>query len=249
LPATTLRGSVQQGLSVAGGALDFFQLGLATDKRYSLGRMTRYIHPVTPAATDGSVLSLVREVVPDSSAMYVDVDPIAGAAANDCFSIVSSQVQAHGGLAITGWSIWELPLVFVEAEFHAIWQSPDGRLLDVSPKTWTTTRILFVADPNREYLGRQVSNVRRPVSQAPCVAAFFATFDEEFKILNAGARADHHGAIALSGAEAASMNDIYERRHALNIEVSSLQPMPGPYLPCLCGCGKKAKWCLSKNAD
>jgi hypothetical protein len=36
LPATTSCGSVQQGLSVAGGALGLFQLGLATDKRYSL---------------------------------------------------------------------------------------------------------------------------------------------------------------------------------------------------------------------
>jgi Hypothetical protein (DUF2513) len=36
LPATTQHGSVQQGLSVAGGSLGFFQLGLATDKRYSL---------------------------------------------------------------------------------------------------------------------------------------------------------------------------------------------------------------------
>jgi hypothetical protein len=36
LPATTQRGSVQQGLSVAGGTLGFYQLGLATDKRYSL---------------------------------------------------------------------------------------------------------------------------------------------------------------------------------------------------------------------
>jgi hypothetical protein len=37
LPATTSRGSVQQGLSVAGGALGLFLLGLATDERYSLG--------------------------------------------------------------------------------------------------------------------------------------------------------------------------------------------------------------------
>jgi Meiotically up-regulated gene 113 len=38
LPATTSRGSVQQGLSVAGGALGFFQLDLATDKHYLLDR-------------------------------------------------------------------------------------------------------------------------------------------------------------------------------------------------------------------
>jgi hypothetical protein len=36
LPATTLSGSFQQGLSVLGGALDLFQLGLTTDKCYSL---------------------------------------------------------------------------------------------------------------------------------------------------------------------------------------------------------------------
>ncbi len=36
LPATTQRGSVQQGLSVAGGTLGFYQLDLATDKRCSL---------------------------------------------------------------------------------------------------------------------------------------------------------------------------------------------------------------------
>ena len=33
------RGSVQQGLSAAGGALGFYRLGLAADKRYSLGVM------------------------------------------------------------------------------------------------------------------------------------------------------------------------------------------------------------------
>jgi hypothetical protein len=38
-PPTTSRGLVQQGLSFAGGALGLFQLGLATDKRYSLDRM------------------------------------------------------------------------------------------------------------------------------------------------------------------------------------------------------------------
>ncbi|UUZ66826.1 hypothetical protein LP416_17115 [Polaromonas sp. P2-4] len=32
-------GSIQQGLSAAGGALGFFQLGLAADKRYSLNIM------------------------------------------------------------------------------------------------------------------------------------------------------------------------------------------------------------------
>ena len=35
--ATCSRGSVQQGLSAAGGALGFYRLGLSADKRYSLG--------------------------------------------------------------------------------------------------------------------------------------------------------------------------------------------------------------------
>ena len=36
-PATCSRGSVQQGLSATGGAFGFYPLGLAADKRYSLG--------------------------------------------------------------------------------------------------------------------------------------------------------------------------------------------------------------------
>jgi len=35
-PASLVDGSVQQGLSAAGGALGFYRLGLAADKRYSL---------------------------------------------------------------------------------------------------------------------------------------------------------------------------------------------------------------------
>ena len=37
LPANLVDGSVQQGLSAAGGALGFHPLGLAANKRYSLG--------------------------------------------------------------------------------------------------------------------------------------------------------------------------------------------------------------------
>ena len=40
--ATCSRGSVQQGLAAAGGALGFYPLGLATDKRYSLGTTADY---------------------------------------------------------------------------------------------------------------------------------------------------------------------------------------------------------------
>ena len=42
LTRTPQRGSVPQSLSVAGGVLGFYQLGLATDKRYSLGVIGQY---------------------------------------------------------------------------------------------------------------------------------------------------------------------------------------------------------------
>jgi hypothetical protein len=44
LHATTSGSSVRQSLSAQGGTLDFFQLGFATDKRYSLG-ITRTMSP------------------------------------------------------------------------------------------------------------------------------------------------------------------------------------------------------------
>jgi len=53
---------------------------------------------------------------------------------DDCFPIVAEQVAAEGGQQVFGWALWELPGVFIEAEFHSVWQSPAGELVDIVPR-------------------------------------------------------------------------------------------------------------------
>lgn len=57
--------------------------------------------------------------------------------------------------------------------------------------------ITFVADPTRQYEGRQVDNVRKPLTKDPKVRQFIYLMKRRFEILNTGTLADQHGEIEL----------------------------------------------------
>jgi hypothetical protein len=57
----------------------------------------------------------------------------------------------------------------IEGEFHAVWVSPDGGFLDVTPKADGERQILFIPDPDRVYQRRHVENVRLALIDGPAV--------------------------------------------------------------------------------
>jgi len=63
-----------------------------------------------------------------------------------CSDGVSEKIKADGGGIVFGWTIWEWPNVMWTAEFHAVWRSPSGELIDITPKPKRESDILFVAD-------------------------------------------------------------------------------------------------------
>lgn len=63
-----------------------------------------------------------------------------------CSDGVIEKIKHDGGLIRFGWTIWEWPGIFLTAEFHAVWGSPNGNLVDITPKPQGETRILFVED-------------------------------------------------------------------------------------------------------
>jgi hypothetical protein len=205
--------------------------------------MQRYEHPVTPAVLSSQLVSLCQEIVPDTTPMYVDVDPAQGQPSDECFPIVEDRVQKEGGTMRCGWSLWEMPTLFIEAEFHAVWRTPKDGLLDIAPKKRQTQRILFLPDPSRHYEGRQVNNIRRPLNNHPAVVGFLKGFDEEFELLNRGERAYQHGKIRLENHEAVEFQAIQRRKEMYELEMLKLIPEIGLYGPCWCGSGKKVKWC------
>lgn len=206
--------------------------------------MSAYSHPVTPAVLSQPLIALCEEIAPGSALpVYVDVRPLQGVPSKECFPIVEEHIRTNGGTSVIGWSLWELPTLFIEAEFHAVWRAPDGSLLDIAPKPEPTQRILFLADPRMEYQGCQVNNVRRPLRHDPAVVAFLEACNEEFELMNRGERAGQHGEIALQGEEAAEYQRIQVKKAQCQFQMLPLYPQVGPYTPCRCGSGKKTKWC------
>ena len=88
--------------------------------------------------------------------------------------------------------------MLIEAEFHCVWRQPDGSLLDITAKSVPVPRILFVPDARRFYLGRQVDNMRRPLTHDPAVARFCKVDALIHQELNAGELADMHGEVPVT---------------------------------------------------
>lgn len=146
-----------------------------------------------PYKNKNYVISFCQHVCLGSKSIYVPVDPLPDKPINECFSIVPEHVASHGGEQKFGWSIWHWPMVFIEAEFHCIWKRPDGLLIDITPKLLPFDQILFLPDPNRHYEGRQIDNIRKPISHDPLVKQFISLAEERYRETNKGDLADYHG--------------------------------------------------------
>lgn len=143
------------------------------------------------------VLDFCRHVVKGQTPVVVPYKPLPGKPAHECFSIVPEHVIAHGGEQLIGWAIWETPGMLIEAEFHTLWQDPQGNLVDLTPCGTPHQNILFLPDPGREYRGRQVDNIRRPLVDDLDVIRFVHLASRLFEITNKGDLAEQHGEISL----------------------------------------------------
>lgn len=67
-----------------------------------------------------------------------------------CHFNVWVQMDRLGGAAQPGWVLWQdTAHHFCEAEFHAVWVAPDGRLVDLTPRRDGEKRVMFLPDPHR----------------------------------------------------------------------------------------------------
>jgi hypothetical protein len=111
-----------------------------------------------PPEIDDDVKKLILVVCPNSNPIYLPVEPENYAQANECFSAVAEKIKREGGSQILGWQIWKSSII-IEAEFHAIWKSPQEKLKDITPKLLPASKILFLPDPKANYTGAQVNNI------------------------------------------------------------------------------------------
>lgn len=82
----------------------------------------------------------------DSELSYIPIQVAPEARPLKCWFNVRDAVAAYGGKAVFGWSVWIRHDGHYTAVHHAVWQKPDGELVDVTPSETDTTAVLFMAD-------------------------------------------------------------------------------------------------------
>lgn len=195
----------------------------------------------TPPAISRNVRRLIERVVPGATGEYLTVQPALSAVANECFPNVQAKIRNAGGRMLCGWQIWEWPHVLVEAEFHAVWVSPQGACVDITPKQHGETRILFVPNAKLGYTGLAMDNVRMAVRDDQLVRDFISISEAIVRIMNHGERAAQFGYVIMP------RNDIEPLVAAKNFLGQSINAGRRDHDPCLCGGGGKYKRCHARH--
>lgn len=77
----------------------------------------------------------------------VEYNPLRGSLLGWCFRNVTTHVSIAGGKMETGWVFFELVGVSMKTIAHAIWVTPQGRRMDITPWEFQLERrILFLPD-------------------------------------------------------------------------------------------------------
>lgn len=153
---------------------------------------------------------------------YIASRPLPNAPMRDCFVTVAQQVEHEGGDTVIGWAIWEWPKVLIEAEFHAVWRTPQGELVNITPYEVPIPRLLFLPSVRRRYEGRQVNNVREPLDRDPAIKRMIELYGLLFAELNRGELQYQHGEVAVRPEAARYQREIAAIQFLLHDRYGSL---------------------------
>lgn len=137
----------------------------------------------TPDEISYKIIELCNMIVPDSSPIYVSVCEDRTASMNECFPNVDKIVILKGGRRVNGWCIWKFANILIEAEAHAVWKDESGNLIDITPHNGGEKQILFLPDNNLVYEGKNIDNVRMPLTNSHLVKEYISLNEELFAIV------------------------------------------------------------------
>lgn len=194
----------------------------------------------TPQVIDQLVSSFCKDVVKDTSPLYVPVKAEEYALANECFHNVAKKVELDGGRVQYGWQVWIWDNILIEAEFHAVWSSENNELLDITPKDKATSKILFLPDNVNKYTGNSIDNIRKPIRKDKLIDNLILLARCQGKLTKQGRK---------DGVNLVSVNkEQYMRLTRLQgITLYMIENNLSRNSRCLCGSNKKYKHCHEKE--
>lgn len=128
---------------------------------------------------------LLEKIGMTTQPIEVHVFPEAYATQDNCFPNVLEKVKRDGGEIIYGWSI-QYGRIIIEAERHAVWKSPAGELIDITPNVLSLPTVNFVIDSTWVYTGKSVDNVRVNITDTPVVDDFILICETITKLYQTG---------------------------------------------------------------
>lgn len=135
----------------------------------------------TPQSVTAAINALCSELVVAPSPLYLSLHAEKYAQHGDCYGAVSEKMRRDGGTTQYGWIIWQTDELMIEAEFHAVWKSPEGNLLDITPKVDGESTVLFLPDPVRIDEGGRIDNIRRALKQDRVIEDFISACERAYK--------------------------------------------------------------------
>lgn len=149
------------------------------------------------------VLTFCKEIAPPGIVALLAPDPVPEAQPAMCFVNVLRHIERHGGELLCGWRTGlGLAGIYIAAQYHGIWRSPEGDLRDITP--WPEPAPYYFAwDPALTYDGSMRDNKRKPFIDHPALSRLFAAQERLFEIQTVAGRERFVGKLMLRGGEAA----------------------------------------------
>lgn len=197
-----------------------------------------------PESISPEIVELSRRINPAAMPVFIPITPGLGCEVNDCFHCVRAKVAREGGRIQFGWSIWERPRVFIEAEHHAVYEPATGPpWRDITPCVLPEVRRrLFLPDDtavyNYENEGIRRDNRRLALVDDPLVQEFFRLAEDRNEILNS---IPGIGEVAIEGEAAERYQQNMARGAEIEFHFGMKYTPQGA--PCFCGSGQKFKRC------
>lgn len=200
------------------------------------------MNSVPPNLKDKHTVAFIDAVVRGGQGVALEIAPTPQAEPQECFGNVKKAVEQYGGEIVFGWTVWEWPGVYIEAEHHAIWRKPDGTLVDITPSPDGDKSRVFVADPSAIYdfenEGCRRENIRKALSKDPIIAEFFRYARLRHQVMNG---IHSVGQVQIPIAVANQIAIIERHMSSLIAAIGMRHTRPND--PCYCGSGRKFKKC------
>jgi len=208
----------------------------------------------TPKNIDAAVVGFCSSICPNSTPVFVEVDALSSYPPDECFYNVPTHVKTNGGELLIGWMIWYAPRKFIEAVFHCIWKSPNGALVDVTPKASGEQKILFLPDKQASWNKRRVSNRRKALTDDPLIELVIrkseASDQLNARYMNSEGRPEVPAPLVMKLEQQFQIEyqELTQSKQIRNDQKHSQNTRPKRNHPCPCGSGRKYKKCHGLRA-